>query len=191
MSPLKPHSLTEKTLIQNCLNGEATSQRALFEMYAGKMMTVCRRYGRHQGEAEDIMQEGFIKVFLNLEKFNASGSFEGWVRRIMVNTALKFVSKKSFTNESLGIESYQLNDRNQDPQVFSKLSVDDMMHLVSMLPDGYRFVFNLYAIEGYSHREISELLGIEESTSRSQLVKARRILQQKITELNSLQYEAS
>jgi len=183
--------LTEKTLIQNCLNGEATSQRALFEMYAGKMMTVCRRYGRHQGEAEDIMQEGFIKVFLNLEKFNASGSFEGWVRRIMVNTALKFVSKKSFTNESLGIESYQLNDRNQDPQVFSKLSVDDMMHLVSMLPDGYRFVFNLYAIEGYSHREISELLGIEESTSRSQLVKARRILQQKITELNSLQYEAS
>lgn len=183
--------MTEKNLIQNCLKGEATSQRALFEMYAGKMMAVCRRYGRHQSEAEDIMQEGFIKVFLNLDKFTSSGSFEGWVRRIMINTALKYISKKSFQNESLGIESYQLEGRKEDPEVFSKLGVDEMMHLVNSLPDGYRYVFNLYAIEGYSHREISTMLDIEESTSRSQLVKARRILQQKITDLNKLQYEAS
>jgi len=191
MSPLKANSLTEKHLIQNCLKGVRSSQRDLFDMHAGKMMSVCRRYGRHQGEAEDILQEGFIKVFLNLDKYNNTGSFEGWVRRIMINTALKFVSKKSFQNESLGIESYQLNDKNEDPTVFSKLGVDEMMTLINALPDGYRIVFNLYAIEGYSHKEIGQLLDIEESTSRSQLVKARRILQKKITELNELKYEAS
>jgi len=191
MSPLKPNSLTEKDLIQKCLQGDRASQRGLFDMYAGKMMTVCRRYGRHTAEAEDIMQEGFIKVFLHLDKFKADGSFEGWVRRIMINTALKLIAKKSFQNESLGIESYQLIESKQDPRIFDKLSVDDMMSLVQELPDGYRYVFNLYAIEGYSHKEIGNLLNIEESTSRSQLVKARRILQKKINELNELQYEAS
>jgi len=118
-------------------------------------------------------------------------SQRGLFRRIMINTALKSISKKSFQNESLGIETYQLTDRKEDPQVYSKLGVDEMMQLVNELPDGYRYVFNLYAIEGYSHREISEALGIEESTSRSQLVKARRILQIKINELNQLQHEAS
>jgi len=191
MSPLKPNSLTERDLIDKCLKGDPTSQRGLFDMYAGKMMSVCRRYGRHKAEAEDMLQEGFIKVFMNLDKYKQAGSFEGWVRRIMINTALKSISKKSFQNESLGIETYQLTDRKEDPQVYSKLGVDEMMQLVNELPDGYRYVFNLYAIEGYSHREISEALGIEESTSRSQLVKARRILQIKINELNQLQHEAS
>lgn len=191
MSPLKPHSLTERNLIENCLQGDRSSQKALFDMYAGKMMTVCSRYGRHQAEAEDMLQEGFIKVFLNLEKFNSTGSFEGWIRRIMINTALKSVTKKSFQNESLGIESYQLDKSKAEPKVTSKLGVDELMNLVAELPEGYRLVFNLYAIEGYSHKEIGETLGIEESTSRSQLVKARRILQKRITELNELQYEAS
>lgn len=191
MSPLKPHSLTERNLIENCLQGDRSSQRALFDMYAGKMMTVCRRYGRHQAEAEDMLQEGFIKVFLNLEKYGSSGSFEGWIRRIMINTALKSVSKKSFQNESLGIESYQLNESKEEPTVMSKLGVDELMALVAELPDGYRLVFNLHAVEGYSHREIGEALSIEESTSRSQLVKARRLLQKRITELNELRYEAS
>lgn len=191
MSPLKPNSLTERDLIDKCLKGDPTSQRGLFDMYAGKMMSVCKRYGRHKAEAEDMLQEGFIKVFMNLEKYNNAGSFEGWVRRIMINTALKYVSKKSFQNESLGIESYQLTDRKEDPEIYAKLGVDEMMTLINELPDGYRYVFNLYAIEGYSHKEIGESLGIEESTSRSQLVKARRILQTKINELNRLQYEAS
>ncbi len=183
--------MTEKDLIFNCLKGDGVSQRELFEMYAGKMMTVCRRYGRHKAEAEDILQEGFIKVFMNLAKFSDKGSFEGWVRRIMINTALKYISKKSFKNESLGIESYQLVNSKANPVVYSKLGVDEMMNLVNALPDGYRVVFNLYAIEGFSHREISERLNIEESTPRSQLVKVRRVLQKKINELNELQYEAS
>lgn len=191
MSPLKPNSLTEKDLILNCLEGDRKSQKGLFDMYAGKMMTVCLRYARHQGEAEDLLQDGFIKVFKNLHKYNFSGSFEGWIRRIMINTALKYISKKSFQNESLGIESYQMHDRKDDPAILSKLTVDEMMTLVQELPQGYRYVFNLYAIEGFSHKEISELLSIEESTSRSQLVKARRILQKKIKEINSIRYEAS
>lgn len=188
MSPLKPHSLTERDLIAYCLKGDSTSQRDLFDMYAGKMMTVCLRYSRHKGEAEDILQEGFIKVFTNLKSFKNNGSFEGWVRRIMVNTALKYISKSSFKNESLGIESYQIKNSQCDPGVYSKLGVDELMELINHLPEGYKVVFNLYAIEGYSHKEIANLLSIEESTSRSQLVKARRILQKKI---NEIQREAS
>ena len=147
-------------------------------------MSVCKRYGRHRLEAEEIMQDGFVKVFTNLHKFEYKGSFEGWVRRIMVNTALKLVSKKSFKNEQIGIEGYQ--ERSVDPSVYSKMSADDMLALVEKLPKGYRTVFNLSVLDGLSHREISEVLGIKESTSRSQLVKARNMLKGMIIELNKI-----
>lgn len=191
MSPLKPHSLTERDLILYSLKGDRDAQRDLFDMYAGKMMTVCRRYGRHDGEAEDILQEGFIKVFLNLKKYKFEGSFEGWIRRIIVNTALKYVSKSSFKKESYGIESYQLDPKPYAPKIYSKLNVDELMKLIDSLPEGYRLVFNLYAIEGYSHREISKLLKIEEGTSRSQLAKARKLLQKKLNYENNDTSEAS
>jgi len=186
MSPLKPNSLTERDLIERSLKGDRTSQQDLFDMYAAKMLAVCTRYARHKAEAEDLFQEGFIKVFTNLEKYSGEGSFEGWIRRIMINTSLKSISKKSFKNESIGIEDYQQNDNKIAPEVFSKLSVDDLMKLVNELPDGYKFVFNLYAIEGYSHKEIAKMLKVEVSTSRSQLVKARRMLQQKIENLQKI-----
>ena len=186
MSPLKPNSLTERDLIERSLKGDRISQRDLFDMYSAKMLAVCQRYARHRAEAEDMFQEGFIRVFANLDKFKYDGSFEGWIRRIMVNTALKSIKKKSFKNESIGLEDFQEKDNQMDPEVFSKLSVDDLLTLIDDLPEGYKIVFNLYAIEGYSHKEIAELLKIEVSTSRSQLVKARRMLQRKIEDLQKI-----
>lgn len=186
MSPLKSNSLTERDLIERSLKGDRKSQRDLFEMYSAKMLAVCNRYARHTAEAEDMFQEGFIKVFTNLSKFTGEGSFEGWIRRIMVNTSLKSIAKMSFKNENIGIEDYQEKDNKLAPEVFSKLSVDDLMKLVNDLPEGYRIVFNLFAIEGYSHKEIAEVLNVEISTSRSQLVKARRMLQRKIEKLQKI-----
>ncbi len=186
MSPLIPNSLTERDLIKQSLKGDRTSQRDLFDMYSAKMLAVCKRFARHNAEAEDMFQEGFIKVFTNLSKYTGEGSFEGWVRRIMVNTSLKSVSKMSFKNESIGIEDHQQKENKLAPEVFSKLSVDDLMTLVNDLPEGYKIVFNLYAIEGFSHKEIAEMLKIEVSTSRSQLLKARRTLQKKIEDLQKI-----
>lgn len=186
MSPLIPNSLTERDLIRLCLKGDRASQKGLFDMYSAKMLAVCRRYARTNAEAEDMFQEGFIKVFKNLDKFKNEGSFEGWIRRIMVNTSLKTVAKKSFQNENIGIEEFQQKENKIAPEVFSKLSVDDLLKLVQELPEGYKIVFNLYAIEGYPHKEIAKMLNIEISTSRSQLVKARRMLQRKIENLHKI-----
>lgn len=184
MSPLKSNSLTETDLIQGCLEGKRHAQKALFEMYAGKMLSVCKRYTRTQQEAEDILQDSFIKIFKNLHTFDYAGSFEGWVRRIMINTSLKLVSKKSFQNEKIGIEDHM--HESVMPEVFNKLSEEELLNLIDTLPDGYKMVFNLYAIEGYSHKEIAKLLKIQDSTSRSQLLKARRLLQTKVLELQKI-----
>ena len=186
MSPLTPNSLTERDLIEKSLKGDRIAQRNLFDMYSSKMLAVCQRYARTNAEAEDLFQDGFIRVFSNLSKFSYQGSFEGWIRRIMVNTALKSISKSSFKNEQIGIEDYQANDRKAEPQVIAKLSADELLALIDQLPEGYKIVFNLYAIEGYSHKEIAKSLGIEVSTSRSQLVKARRMLQRKIEDLQRI-----
>ena len=184
MSPLKSNSLTETDLIKGCLEGKRHAQKALFEMYAGKMLAVCKRYSRNQQEAEDILQDGFIKIYKNLSSFDYAGSFEGWVRRIMINTALKLVSKKSFQNEQIGIEDYA--HESVSPEVFHKLSEQELLNIIDTLPDGYKLVFNLYAIEGYSHKEIAEMLNVGESTSRSQLLKARRLLQNKVLDLQKI-----
>ena len=167
--------MTEKELIEGCVNEDSGCQKEVFQRYAGKMLALCMRYARHRMEAEDIVQDAFIKVFDKVNKFQFKGSFEGWIRRIVINTALKKFNKKSFQNEEIGNEDYI--DPIEEPEVFNTLSVEEIMNLISKLPDGYRIVFNLYAIEGYNHKEIAELLGIQESTSRSQLVKARKMLQ--------------
>ena len=167
--------MTERELINGCIRENRQCQQQVFRLYAGKMMAVCLRYTRHHMEAEDIMQDAFIKVFDNISKFQFKGSFEGWIRRIVVNTALKNYSKKSFQKEHIGIEQYP--EIPLDPNIYSDLYEEELLKLVEKLPDGYRLVFNLYVIEGYSHKEIAELLNIQESTSRSQLVKARKLLQ--------------
>jgi RNA polymerase sigma-70 factor (ECF subfamily) len=184
MSPLIVNGRTEKDLLKACLQGDRLAQRDIFNMYAGKMMAICIRYTRHRQEAEDILQDAFVKVFTNLESFEHNGSFEGWVRRIIINTAIKNNQKKSVSHEDIGLEN--IKEDSAGPEVFSALSEEELIKLISNLPDGYRMVFNLFAIEGFSHKEISELLNIEESTSRSQLLKARRILQEKVLELYTI-----
>lgn len=179
--------MTENDLIKGCLKRDRTYQQALFQRYAGKMLTVCRRYARHEMEAEDLLQDTFIKVFSNIEKFKQKGSFEGWIRRIAVNTSIKNYQKHSFQKERIGLEDYE--DETVDPEAISNLSEEELLTLISELPDGYRVVFNLYAIEGFSHKEIAEQLNIGESTSRSQLVKARKLLQSRILDMQKIFYE--
>ncbi len=176
--------MTEKELINGCIRGDRQCQKMLFERYAGVMLTVCRRYTRHQMEAEDILQDAMIKVFRNIDRFKFEGSFEGWIRRIVVNTALKNYQKSSFQKEQIGLESYQ--EGAMEPKAFSKLQEEELMDMIATLPDGYRVVFNLYVIEGFSHKEIGQQLNIQESTSRSQLVKARRMLQELLAKRNKI-----
>lgn len=166
--------MNEESIIRGCLRGSVQSQKHLYERYAGKMYAVCLRYARAPADAADILQEGFVKVFTKMEQFNFQGSFEGWVRRIMVNTALRTYQRQRFDFEQSGYE--RLPDMPVDPDALATLSEKELLTLIAKLPDGYRMVFNLVAIEGYSHAEAAELLGIQESTSRSQLTKARRWL---------------
>jgi RNA polymerase sigma factor (sigma-70 family) len=173
--------MTEHELIQGCLRGEASFEKALFQRYAGRMFAVCKRYARHQLEAEDMLQDAFIRVFDNLKGFQYKGSFEGWIRRIVINTALKYHQRKPFANEQIALE--QMPETAEPPAVYARLGEEELMSMIDKLPDGYRIVFNLYAIEGYSHKEIAEMLEIQESTSRSQLVKARKLLQVQLEEL--------
>lgn len=131
-----------------------------------------------------MLQDAFIKVFRNIQRFEQRGSLEGWIRRIVVNTALKNRDKKSFANEQIGAEVDQ--NIGSVPSIYSDLGADDLMQVIGRLPEGYRLVFNLYAIEGYSHKEIADLLDIGESTSRSQLVKARKMLQEMILQAQKI-----
>lgn len=165
-------------IIQGCLRGDRISQKQLFDRYSGKMLAVCLRYSRHRMEAEDLLQDGFIKVFTNLEQYKSEGPFEQWVRKIMINNAIKNCHRKSFQNEFTAGDD--LPDSVEEPEVIDKMAEIELLNMINELPDGYRMVFNLYAIEGYSHKEIADSLQIEESTSRSQLVKARKALQEKL-----------
>ncbi len=174
--------MDERQLIKGCLANRAKDQQEIFRRFSGKMLSVCRRYARHEMEAEDMLQDAFVKMFKNLHSFKAEGSFEGWLRRITINTAIKHCQRKSFTNE---INGYEKLPESSYQQSGSKIDEDFLMKIVSELPEGYRLVFNLYAIEGYSHQEIAELLGVTSSTSRSQLVKARNMLQRRLAEIEA------
>ncbi len=176
--------MTETDLIKGCIKQNANCQRMLFEQFAGKMMSVCLRYANDSMEAEDMMQDGFIKVFQYLHQFKFEGSFEGWIRRIIVNTAIRHLEKKKLQFKEIdesGADAPKL-----DPYAYSHLGQDDLMKLINQLPEGYKLVFNLNVIEGYSHEEIAEMLHIQPGTSRSQLVKARKMLQQQIIQLQKI-----
>ena len=154
------------------------AQKALFERYAGKMMALCRRYAKSNEEAEDFLQEGFIRMFKYLESYKGKGSFDGWIRRIFVNTAIRHYHRQKKHHQIVEVNN-AFNEK-APADAISQLSEKEMLLLIENLPDGYRMVFNMYAIEGFSHKEISTTLQIQESTSRSQLVKARKWLQNKI-----------
>ncbi|HLP94615.1 MAG TPA: RNA polymerase sigma factor [Saprospiraceae bacterium] len=176
--------MDEHELIRGCLRGSAQCQRDLYERFAGKMYAVCLRYARTREDAADILQEGFLKVFTKLDQFQFQGSFEGWIRRVMVNTALRAYQKQRYDYEQTGFE--RMPDMPVDPDAVSMLSEAELMNLVRQLPDGYRAVFNLVAIEGYSHAEAADMLGIQESTSRSQLTKARRYLEEEVSRIQKI-----
>lgn len=178
MSPLKSYSLSVNELIQACLKGNRAAQKELFQLYAPKMMALSRRYCRNVQEAEDVVQDGFVRIFTHLHQFNNEGSFEGWMKRVIINIALKNKTKKSYDHEELGLDSYL--EEGILPTIVGAMTVNEINELIEELPEGYKNVFKLYVIEGYSHKEIGDLLEIGESTSRSQLVKARNLLQIKL-----------
>lgn len=162
-------------IIQGCINNDRKCQKALFDRFASNMLMVCMRYARHRLEAEDMLQEGMVNIYTNIKQFTGNGSFEGWVKRIMINSCLKEIRKFSFKNEELGIAPGV--ESKVDPEIYALLSEKELLNIIQTLPNGYRMVFNLYAVEGYSHKEIADKLDIEEGTSRSQLLKARKQLQ--------------
>ncbi len=169
-------------LVKSCKEQERRGQQFVYEKYSGKMMGVCKRYLGHSQEAEDTLIEGFMIVFSKVESFNEQGSFEGWIKRIMINCSLMKIRKKGnlyFQNTDEILHLAAPDD------ILSQLNIQEILALISQIPIGYRTVFNLYAIEGFNHREISEKLGISEGTSKSQLSRARGLIQKKINELQA------
>lgn len=171
-------SMKEKEMIEGALRDDERCQRALFDRYAPLLMGVCQRYCRTQTEAEDVLQDTFVRLFTKLPKYGFQGSFAGWARRLCVNVALKTYQRKRFAMEQTGLDNTP--DVGGAPTAYADLGEQELLSLIQALPDGYRIVFNLYAIEGYSHKEIGDQLGIQEASSRSQLLKARKALQQQI-----------
>lgn len=171
--------LSEENLIERCIKNDPQAQRELYNRFAPKMWGVCLRFAKDKMNAEDIMQEGFIRVFSKLAQFNFEGSFEGWIRKTFVNTAINYYKKNLNFQHELSYEETFIAE-GIDDQSIEKLSAQELMKLVQELPEGYRIVFNLYAVEGYTHKEIGELLQISENTSKSQLSRARGVLQEKV-----------
>lgn len=178
--------MTEDELIRGCLQENAACQKEVFTRFAGRMLGVCNRYARNSADAEDILQDAFIKVFDKIHQFKSEGSFEGWIRRIVVNTALKKYSLRRYEKEVVGYEVKDKDETVLEPTAYGHLTEKDLLNLINTLPDGYRLIFNLYVIEGYQHDEIADMLGIQSGTSRSQLVKARNMLQKQIIQLQKV-----
>jgi RNA polymerase sigma factor (sigma-70 family) len=176
-------NIPETDLIAGCIQGDRRMQELLYRKFSPKMFSVCLRYTSHEEEAQDILQEGFIKVFKNLHRYRHEGSFEGWVRRIFVNTAIEHYRRAQTLYPITDWQEQNLEHK--DWSAFDKLSMKDLMKMLNELAPGYRTVFNLYVIEGYSHKEIAEMMGISEGTSKSQLARAKGLLQEKVRKLNS------
>lgn len=168
----------ETAVIQGCLKGERAAQRYLYDAYSGKFLAICIRYLKNREHAEDVMIEGFMKIFEKLPQFQSKGSFEGWMKRIIITQALMTLRSHRHLMMEVNMEHEEtIQDHNYE---LNHLEAQDLMAMVESLPVGYRTVFNLYAIEGFAHQEIAELLGITESTSKSQLNRARNALKEKI-----------
>jgi RNA polymerase sigma factor (sigma-70 family) len=177
---------SEKELIEGCAEGNRAAQKALYERYCRKMMMICQRYAKSMLEAEDILQEGFIKVFGKIKSFRADAQLSTWMTRIMINTALNAQRQKLYLLPMVDVNDVVMSEREEIS--LSAFHLSDLTAMVQSLPDGCRIVFNLYAIEGYSHREIGEMVGISEGTSKSQYSRAKDLLRNKI-ELAEKRYE--
>lgn len=181
------HILSEQDIIIGCINADLHCQNLFYERYASRMFGVCLRYAPDYHSAEDLLQEGFIKVFQNIISYRREGSFEGWLRKIFVHTAIEAFRRKNtnFSFDEITDNTYYLFDESADSQLEAK----ELMQMIQSLPKGYREILNLYAIEGYTHKEIADMLGISEGTSKSQLSRARNMLKNKIIKHNIQYYE--
>ncbi len=174
--------LDEKELVHGCIRGDKRYQKMLYDLYGKKMYGVCLRYCNDKDIAKDVMQDAFVKILTNIGQFKFTGPLEAWIRRIMVNTSIQFY------RSSISLKEVELSEAHGEvryDETFSKLSKDEILKLIQNLAPGYRTVFNMYVIEGYSHAEIAEMMGINENTSKSQLSRARVILQEEIKKLYS------
>ncbi len=168
-------SKEETLLVKKCCRGNQHAQKTFYDRYSDKMMGVCYRYVHNRQDAEDVLQEGFIKVFTSLSQFKFEGSLEGWVRRIMVRTAINYLNKNKRNRQQLDVDEVIRKSLDTADMGLRK---QDIMNMLSNLPEGYRMVINLYAIEGYSHKEIGEMLHISEGTSRSQYSRGKKMLKE-------------
>jgi len=168
--------MTEEAILSGCINNDAAAQRELYNRYSPKMLAVCYRFGQNREDAEDMLQEGFIKVFMQIHTFEKRGAFEGWIRRIIVHTCINILKKNKKFNDSVDL-IHATRIHNREESVPSIIQAKQVVECIRTLPMGYRTVLNLYAIEGYNHKEIAEMLDIEESTSRSQFTRAKAMLE--------------
>ena len=174
-------------VLEGCIRGERKSQQVLYMMFYGKMLGVCLRYSKDPDDARDILQDGFVKAFLNLKNFGASGSFEGWLRRIMVNTAIDFYRKSKqsvvFANsEYVEANGSDMKEESDGELNYEGINTNEIMEAIQKLSPAYRTVFNMYVVDGYSHKEIAEQLGISEGTSKSNLSKAKMNLKNRFAD---------
>ena len=175
--------MIESEIISGCLLQERKSQKALYDRYSPVMYAICLRYTHQRDNALDVLQEGFIKVFAKIGDFKGEGSFDGWMKRIFIHTAINYYHKvKNLSEYFIDDDEYDINFT-EVTDAIGKMAEKELLKLISELPDGYRMVFNLYIIEGYDHEEIGKLLGISAGTSRSQLVKARKQLKERMKAL--------
>lgn len=183
---LKIYRTKEEDLIKGCLKRDGSAQKRLYDTYSSKMYGLCYRYVKDSMEAEDILVTAFMKVFDKIDQFKSEGSFEGWIRRIVVNEALTHLRR----NRSMYLETdLEQADREPDYNLSDHLEAEDLVNMIQQLPAGYRIVFNMYAIDGYSHKEIADHLGINENTSKSQLSRARVYLQKLLLERESIGHQ--
>ena len=171
--------VNEKDLIQACQQQERKAQKLLFDRFSAKMLGICRRYVKNREDAEDVMIEGMYKIMSKISQYHGGGSFEGWMRRVMVNEALMFLRKAHNFNMTVEISNIEIKSQ---ISVEDELAAEDILNLLEKLPTGYRTVFNLYVVEGYKHREIAEILNISINTSKSQLILAKKRLQSLVEE---------
>ncbi len=196
----------EQELISGCKRYKLSAQKKVFECYAPRLKYACKRYIKDENEINDVLQEGFLKVFNKIKQFNNHGSFEGWIRRIIINTAIEHIKKSKKYHNEISLDEYrefvsadEITNHLDGPQIDAKdidksamdygfvddadFSKEELLHAIQLLPKEFRLVFNLYVIEGYKHREIANILDIDENTSRSRLSRARKILQGRLYEM--------
>ena len=174
--------ISDENLVKGCLKGDQLYQKTLFDKFSPRMLGIAERYSKNSDEAHDILQETFIKVFNNLNKYKHNGSLEGWVRKICVNSSLDYLRRTRKLKLNDDVEELEYKLESQQTNVLQDLAAEDLMGILNELPEGYKAVFNLFVIDGYSHKEIAEQLEISVNTSKSQFSRARALLRKIITE---------